>query len=394
MSDDSRAIVPVGQRGVVASVTRQIAITEKLLGRILDKNGTLILPGVSAFVASKPYVSNGVEILFDGDDLILSSDNPNFEIIVNRHVFMNTLQWASVLFSDENSWFVDIYVVNNVMKFDCKSFDIPDGESHFHNEIMVDYSGAPLSMQIDAKELLSYHRDIAEYTCPIINARFLLIPAGTFMMGSPEDEPERRDDETLHQVTISKPFYMQTTPVTQGQWQKVMGRNPSEFKNCGDDCPVEQVSWNNVQDFIGMLNRQEGTDKYRLPTAAEWEYACRAGSTTAYCFGNDPGRLGEYAWYVENTRDESHPHPVGQKKPNAWGLYDMHGNVWEWVQDWQGHYLSGSVTDPEGPSTGSYRVDRGGAWYIDAGFCRSAFRLGNDPGRRFNALGFRLLRTR
>lgn len=238
--------------------------------------------------------------------------------------------------------------------------------------------------------------DALTFTSPILGAKFVLIPAGTFMMGSPSDEQGRMDlgsdPEAQQQVTISKSFYMQTTSVTQGQWQGVMGNNPSYFKG-NYNLPVEQVSWSDVQDFIGMLNRQEGTDKYRLPTAAEWEYACRAGSTTAYCFGNDPGRLGEYAWYVENTRDESHPHPVGQKKPNAWGLYDMHGNVWEWVQDWQGHYLSGSVTDPEGPSTGSYRVDRGGAWYIDAGFCRSAFRLGNDPGRRFNALGFRLLRT-
>jgi len=230
-----------------------------------------------------------------------------------------------------------------------------------------------------------------EYTCPILNARFVLIPAGTFIIGSPENEPKRWVHETQHQVTISHPFYMQTTPVTQGQWQKVMGNNPSYFKG-DDNLPVETVSWSNVQEFIGRLNRQEGTDKYRLPTEAEWEYACRAGSTTVYCFGDDPGRLGEYAWYNDNS--ERTTHPVGGKKPNTWGLYDMHGNVWEWVKDLYGDYPSGSVTDPEGSSEGSARVHRGGSWYYNARYCRSAYRNFYDPGLRNRHLGFRLLRTR
>ncbi len=199
-----------------------------------------------------------------------------------------------------------------------------------------------------------------EYICPILGVKFVLIPAGTFMMGSPEDEEGRWDTgERLHHVTISKPFYMQITQVTQGQWKKVMGNNPSYFK--GDyNLPVESVSWNDVQEFISELNSMEGVDKYRLPTEAEWEYACRTGSTTAYCFGDDPRRLGEYAWYFDNSGSETRP--AGKKKPNAWGLYDMHGNVWERVQDWWGKYPSGSVTDPEGPSSGSDRVRRGGCW--------------------------------
>jgi formylglycine-generating enzyme required for sulfatase activity len=228
-----------------------------------------------------------------------------------------------------------------------------------------------------------------EYTCPIFNARFVLIPAGTFMMGSPPDKLKRVYDQTLHQVTISKPFYMQTTEVTQGQWKKVMGENPSRFKG-NDNLPVEQVSWNDVQDFIGRLNRQERTVKYRLPTEAEWEYACRAGSTTAYCFGDNPGDLGEYTWYKDNSEDRTHP--VGQKKPNAWGLYDMHGNVCEWVKDWYGDYPLGSVTDPEGPSSGSHRVYRGGSYTYYDRACLSSLRSRYDLGIRPSHLGFRLLR--
>ncbi len=158
-----------------------------------------------------------------------------------------------------------------------------------------------------------------------IGQKFVLIPAGSFMMGGPVNELHRSDAESpQHRVTISKPFYMQTTEVTQGQWKGVMGHNPSHNRPCCD-CPVENVSWDAVQEFIRLLNVSEDTGKYRLPTEAEWEYACRAGSTTTWCFGDDEARLGEYAWYSDNCRET---HPVASKKPNAWGLYDMHGNVW------------------------------------------------------------------
>jgi len=224
-----------------------------------------------------------------------------------------------------------------------------------------------------------------------LGMEFVYIQPGRFTMGSPSNESGRDNDERQHQVTLTKGFYMQTTEVTQGQWQRVMGSNPSWFKNCGDDCPVEEVSWNDAQDFIRRLNQREGTDKYRLPTEAEWEYAARAGSTTRFCFGNDNGQLGQYAWYDNNSG--SKPHSVAQKKPNAWGLYDMHGNVWEWVQDWYGNYPSGSVTDPTGPSSGSSRVFRGGSWNAGAGDCRSAYRYRSTPGGRSNYLGFRLARA-
>jgi len=224
-----------------------------------------------------------------------------------------------------------------------------------------------------------------------LGMKFVLIPAGTFMMGpDEEDEGWIGDSETLHQVTITKPFYLQTMPVTQKQWESVMGKNPSHFKGHGS-LPVENVSWSAVQRFILALNEIEGAKRYRLPTEAEWEYACRAGSSAEFCFGDDPSVLGEYAWYEENS--DRRTHPVGRKKPNAWRLYDMHGNVWEWVKDFYADYPGGSVTDPVGRSRGFGHVFRGGSCYVPSEYCRSAVRGYNDPGNRSHPIGFRLLRT-
>jgi formylglycine-generating enzyme required for sulfatase activity len=176
--------------------------------------------------------------------------------------------------------------------------------------------------------------------------------------------------------------------VTQGEWDAVMGNNPSKFK--GRSNPVERVSWNNVQTFIERLNRKEGTSKYRLPTEAEWEYAARAGTTSTYFFGNDADSLGPYAWYYDNSGKTTHP--VGQKQPNPWGLYDMHGNVWEWAQDWydKSHYAKSPASDPRGPSGGSSRVLRGGSWIVSARFLRSAIRFHYSPEFRYEDYGFRL----
>ncbi len=225
---------------------------------------------------------------------------------------------------------------------------------------------------------------------------FKLIPAGTFMMGSPEDEPGRWDDETRHQVTLTKSFYMQTTEVTQGQWKAVMGSNPSYFPNCGDNCPVETVSWDDVQGFITALNgRGEGT--YRLPTEAEWEYAARAGTSTPFYFGqclstNQGNYDGNYPLSgCSEGEYRAKTIPAASLQANGWGLYDMYGNVWEWVQDWYGAYPTGSVTDPAGPNIGSDRVHRGGSWYSFARFCRSAYRYRYSPDNRFSYLGLRLL---
>ena len=224
-----------------------------------------------------------------------------------------------------------------------------------------------------------------------LGMEFVLIPAGRFTMGSPSSEKGRDRDERRHWVALTRGFYMQTTEVTQGQWRAVMGNNPSGFKSCGDDCPVEHVSWTDVQEFISELNRREGSGKYRLPTEAEWEYAARAGSGRAYSYGGDKERLAKYAWFIDNSKGR--PHPVGRKKANAWGLYDMHGNVWEWCQDWYGRYPSGSVTNPRGPKSGSGQVNRGGSWSSSANGCRSANRFKGHPGRRYGSLGFRLARS-
>ena len=168
-----------------------------------------------------------------------------------------------------------------------------------------------------------------------------------------------------------------------------VGNNPSYFKDC-EDCPVETVSWNEAQKFISKLNQIESTKKYRLPTEAEWEYACRAGTTTVFSFGDEVDKLDEYGWHVDNTEDQSHP--VGKKKPNAWGLYDMHGNVWEWCQDWYSEYPSNSVVDPKGPDKGEYRILRGGSWESVARSLRSANRDGGKPNDRYSDIGFRVAR--
>ena len=224
---------------------------------------------------------------------------------------------------------------------------------------------------------------------------FVGIPPGEFLMGSTSGYAYDHE-KPVAQVRISQGFYLGKYEVTQAEWQAVMGNNPSEFSGCGR-CPVEQVSWEDVQVFIGRLNARSGGGRYRLPTEAEWEYAGRAGTTTdTYAgeitnpYGNDPV-LNGIAWYRGNSGGRTQP--VGQKAPNGFGLYDMLGNAWEWAGDWYGTYPGGAVTDPAGPGSGSRRVIRGGGWFNDARDCRSAYRSGNPPGDRSRLLGFRLLRT-
>jgi len=231
-----------------------------------------------------------------------------------------------------------------------------------------------------------------------IGMEFVLIPSGTFMMGSPTSEFERSSDEIQHEVTLTKSFYLQTTEVTQGQWFAIMGSNPSYHNDCGDDCPVETVSWNDCQLFINELNQREGTTKYRLPTEAEWEFACRAGTTTPFNTGNCLSTNEANYWGdIPYTGCPSGAYPfktvpVKSFSPNAWGLYDMHGNVLEWCSDWYGDYPSSAVADPEGPSSDTFRVLRGGCWYYKAGLCRSAHRTGGMPDDRGNVSGFRIVR--
>ncbi len=224
-----------------------------------------------------------------------------------------------------------------------------------------------------------------------VKLEMVLIPAGEFLMGSPDSDKDTFPfDKPQHRVRISKPFYLGKYLVTQEQWAAVMGNNPSEFK--GPKNPVETVSWDDCQEFLGKLNTKSvaGGGKFQLPSEAQWEYACRAGSKTRYCFGDDETRLGEYAWYDKNSGYTTHP--VGEKKPNAWGLYDMHGNVWEWCQDWlkDGYYTESQVDDPTGAATSSSRVHRGGSWFDPAWYCRSASRSKLLPGHGSLYLGLRV----
>ena len=222
-----------------------------------------------------------------------------------------------------------------------------------------------------------------------IGMKLVLIHAGTFTMGS-DEKPEGLLTKPPHEVTISKPYYLGAYEVTQDEYEKVMGNNPSRFK--GAKNPVEKVGWDDAVSFCKKLSEmpkeKAAGREYRLPTEAEWEYACRAGSTTSYSFGETAESLGEYDWFAVGSAGKSHP--VGEKKANRWGLYDMHGNVWEWCQDRFGNYPTGASTDPKGPSGDLLRVYRGGCWSLDAGLCRSAIRNGFDSSASNYVSGFRV----
>jgi sulfatase modifying factor 1 len=235
-----------------------------------------------------------------------------------------------------------------------------------------------------------------------LGMEFVLIPAGTFMMGSPPEEAYR-GKEVQHQVTISSPFYLQSTEVTVEQWRAVMGRKLFGRRMGPGDMPVVKISWHDCMDFIRKLNALSEWS-YRLPTEAEWEYACRAGSSTAYSWGNtiDCGK----AMYGNNSLKSKEcqdyirsrglsvdqPAPVKSYPPNAWGLYDMHGNVWEWCRDWYGDYTTSATIDPFGPDSGTMRVRRGGSWFKYGYSCRCANRNHGHPGSRYQTTGFRLVR--
>jgi formylglycine-generating enzyme required for sulfatase activity len=228
------------------------------------------------------------------------------------------------------------------------------------------------------------------FSIPDVNLDMLWCKPGTFMMGSPEDEKDRDDDETQLKVTLTQGFYLGKHEVTQEQWEKVMGTNPSYHK--GAALPVEKVSWDDAMEFCKKLTQMEKeADRlpkgwtYTLPTEAQWEYACRAGTTTAYSFGDTiTPKQANYDGNVGKTT------PVGTYPANAWGFHDMHGNVWERCLDWYGDYPDGSASDPVGPSVGSIRVLRGGSWINYGRNMRSAYRFRYSPVDRFYSLGFRL----
>ncbi len=253
----------------------------------------------------------------------------------------------------------------------------------------------------------SLYVDPAREITNSIGMRLVRIEPGSFTMGSSNADLARvrelvptieeewiADEQPPHPVRITRPFYLGVHEVTQGQYRAVMGENPSQFQG-SDDMPVERVSWENAVAFCERLTAKEGGRlRYRLPTEAEWEYACRAGSTTLYSFGEDLSRLDEYAWYAGNTGGvpDGKPQPVGQKLPNGWGLHDMMGNVSEWCADRydKAYYAKSPQTDPTGPSEASGQVLRGGGWTDTLGFCRPADRNWTSPRMRLSTLGFRV----
>ena len=217
-----------------------------------------------------------------------------------------------------------------------------------------------------------------------LGMEFKPIIGGTFTMGDKDYAP-------AHRVTLTKAFELGVYGVTQKQYEQVMGTNPSEYK--GAQNPVDTVSWHEAVEFCRKLSalpaEQAAGRVYRLPTEAEWEYSCRGGTTTLYSFGDDESQLGQYAWYNQNSGNTTYA--VGGKKPNPWGLYDMHGNEWEWCEDWYGVYAPSASEDPMGASSGSSRVLRGGSWFLNAYYCRSAFRHYGGPSRRRSSIGFRVV---
>ncbi len=254
----------------------------------------------------------------------------------------------------------------------------------------------PLEMALAASELPPrVHNDLG--------MEFVLIPAGSFMMGSPPDEPNRDADEVQHRVVIKKPFYLQVTEVTLGQWRAIMGTPWLGRRRGRPDLPVTRVSWFDARDFIEKLNAL-GMGRYRLPTEAEWEYACRAGTTTAYWWGDkitcDRAMYANNhlkAWdcqdyYQKRGIELDRPAPVKTFPPNPWGLYDMPGNVWEWCYDWYGPYPRREVVDPTGPPSGRRKVRRGGSWFSTFPRLRSANRNFANPMVRYDTLGFRLVK--
>ena len=221
-----------------------------------------------------------------------------------------------------------------------------------------------------------------------IGMKLVLLPGGEFMMGSPKSEKGHKDTETAHRVTLTRPFYIGVTEVTQQQYQAIIGNNPAQTK--GPDHPVERVSWIDATEFCRQLSEKEGRT-YRLPTEAEWEYAARGGSQAPWCFGADEKLSDKYLWTSRNSGGRG-SRPVGEKKPNGFGIHDMLGNVCEWCSDWLGDYPATDQVDPKGPDDGVFRVIRGGSWSNSPLYCRSAIRVFSaEPTRRSNWTGFRVV---
>ncbi|MEW6078858.1 MAG: SUMF1/EgtB/PvdO family nonheme iron enzyme, partial [Thermodesulfobacteriota bacterium] len=313
--------------------------------------------------------------------------------------------------------------VIKIMNYDKEfqqGMELPAGEYQIDAESGLARASERVTVFANKENSVSLSLTPAEVFANPLGMKFKWIGPGSFTIGSPTTEAGRHMDEYQHEVTISKGFYIQTTEVTQKQWRSLMGNNPSYFTGCGENCPVENISWLDAQEFIKKLKAKYNMN-YDIPTEAEWEYACRAGSKTAIYTGplsilslNDGPELDPVAWYGGNSCADYNgaddcsgrkgaqircqqcgTHPVAKKRPNAWGLYDMLGNVWELCSDWYnnfpGGYQTGAVTDPRGPTIGTHRIIRGGSWFSEAAQCRSAFHDRSNPTVPSNGVGLRVI---
>lgn len=345
--------------------------------------------------------------LFKEKKMVLKEDHPFLNIVFDKlHVLTNSNSDFLGPLNDEERAALKLGVLfshthqkirNIVLKF----LDMRFNKKGSHPSLQCEVSNFLVEMDP------SRQNKVIEKMEPFIMNLFAFvpIPKGAFMMGSPESEIERSANEKQHRVELTKSFEMQSGSVTQRQWFLVTGKNPSFFKR-EEDCkdfgveingvslcphhPVENVSWDDVQEFIRKINQLSAKNQYRLPTEAEWEYAARGGSEEAYFFGNHSKQLNEYGWYNQNSGNQTHE--VATKRPNGYGLFDMHGNVGQWVQDRYDAYLDKSVEDPRGPDSGDNRVVRGGSWNDEAWKCRSAYRQYHSPDFRYYCNGFRLVR--
>jgi len=319
----------------------------------------------------------------------IESDDPNVEIVFDKNgpIIKGANKEPISLRAGEHG----ILIKRGDFSFEADKFLLKKGQTI---TLKLEWLRGKVQVVQDGKVIASHAIPPPATFTNSIGMKFAWIPPGTFMMGSPKEEKERQLNETQHKVTLTKGFYMGVYTVTQEQWQEVMGNNPSRFKG-EKNLPVEEVSWEACQEFIKKL-RETDQNLYRLPTEAEWEYACRAGTTTPFHFGEtisteQANYNGEYIYGTgKKGVSRGKPIPVGSFPANAFGLHDMHGNVWQWCQDWQGYYPQEHVVDPQGPDKGPRRALRGGSWFYDPGFCRSATRGWIVPGNGVEYKGFRL----
>ena len=307
-----------------------------------------------------------------------------------RRLLFDLLRWDLYLDEKNKDYKSIIYKITQYLK---STPVLPKAIQSLNEELYVQESLEKTLNSYEGVLYVGLGIVVSPIESQIKEMNFVLLPGGSFQMGCTSNSSDCNEDEKpVHRVTLS-PFEMMTTEVTQGMWKSVMGDNPSDFDSCGENCPVEHISWNEVQGFITKLNEKNDGYLYRLPTEAEWEYASRAGTSTDY-YGDGAVNLENIAWY--NGNSYSSTHPVAQKYPNGFGLYDMHGNVWELVSDWyEKDYYSNSVKEnPWGPSGGSSRVIRGGSWNFSPSYLRSSNRLYLESGfLGSDFVGFRLVRT-